>query len=199
MAPSRDEVPVWNPDTYLEAMLAEIPAFRELQERTAAATAVVEADAMLELGVGTGETARRVRARHPNASLTAIDSSEDMLRRARAAFPEADLRLARLEDPLPEGPFDLVYSTLVVHHLDSDHKRDLFRRIAASLRPNGLFVLADVVVPEDPANQQIPIDWEMDLPDGLSDQLAWLQESGFDARAFWTHKDLAILRARRPR
>jgi tRNA (cmo5U34)-methyltransferase len=185
----------WDPDTYLELMSAEIPAFAELQDRTAGATEGVDVGATLELGIGTGETARRVRTVHPKARLTAIDSSKEMLERARSEFPDADLRLARLENALPEGRFDLVYSALAIHHLDGAGKRDLFRRVAAALRPGGLFVLADVVVPDDPEDQQIPIDWEIDLPDRLDDQLEWLRDAGFEAMAVWVHKDLAVVRA----
>jgi tRNA (cmo5U34)-methyltransferase len=187
----------WDPETYLDSMLAEVPGYAELQEHAAAATEGVSARTILELGIGTGETTRRVLARHPGATLTAIDSSPEMLERARALFPHADLRLSRLEDPLPEGPFDLVLSALVVHHLDGAGKRDLFRRVADVVRPGGRFVLADVVVPDDPDDAQIVIDWVMDLPDRLDDQLVWLQDSGFDAEAVWSFKDLAVVRADR--
>ena len=188
----------WDPSTYLQNMLAEVPAYPELQERTTAATEALEVKDMLELGIGTGETARRVIARHPHARLVGIDSSPEMLERARVAFPAADLRLARLEDQLPEGPFDLVYSALVVHHLDGAGKRDLFRRVASILRPRGAFVLADVVVPDDPDDVVTPIDWEMDLPDRADDQIEWLRDAGFDPELLWSHKDLAVIRATRP-
>jgi tRNA (cmo5U34)-methyltransferase len=185
----------WDPETYLANMLEEVPAFPELQDRTAAATASLDVEDMLELGIGTGETARRVVARHPNARLVAIDSSQDMLERARAAFPEADLRLLRLEDRLPEGPFDLVYSALVVHHLDGAGKRDLFVRVADILRQDGVFVLSDVVVPDDPDDVVTPIDWVVDLPDRAGDQIEWLRDAGFDAELLWSYKDLAVIRA----
>jgi tRNA (cmo5U34)-methyltransferase len=187
----------WNPETYLDEMLADIPGYTELQERAAEATAGVAAENILELGIGTGETTRRVLARHPGAKLTAIDSSPEMLERARETYPEADLRLGRLEDALPEGPFDLVFSALAVHHVDPAGKRDLFRRVAEVTRPSGRFVLADVIVPEREEDQQIEIDWVIDLPDRLDDQLEWLREAGFDAEPAWTFKDLAVVRAER--
>jgi tRNA (cmo5U34)-methyltransferase len=185
----------WNPETYLDGMLAEIPSYPELQEQAAAATGGIQVRTILELGIGTGETTRRVLERHPGAKLTAVDSSPEMLERARASYPEADLRLSRLEDPLPDGPFDLVFSALAVHHLDGAAKRDLFRRIAGVVRPGGRFVLADVVVPEREEDQQIEIDWVMDLPDRLDDQLEWLRAVGFEAEPAWTFKDLAVIRA----
>ena len=188
----------WDPEAYLDNMLAEVPAYEQLQEQTAAATEGVATCMILELGIGTGETARRVGARHPSATLVAVDASAEMLERARAAFPDADLRLARLEDPLPEGPFDLVVSALAVHHLDAAGKRDLFRRVYAALHPGGQFVLADVVVPEREEDAVTPIDWVMDLPDRADDQLNWLREAGLEAELLWSDKDLAVMRATRP-
>jgi tRNA (cmo5U34)-methyltransferase len=186
----------WNPDTYLAEIAAEIPGYAELQDRAAAATATAgPAEDVLELGIGTGETTRRVLALHPGARLTTVDESPAMLERARQAFPAADLRLGRLEDPLPQGPFDLVYSTLAVHHLDAAGKRDLFVRVASALRRGGRFVLADVVVPEDPADARIEIDWVVDLPDRLDDQLRWLSEAGLQAETLWAFKDLAVVQA----
>jgi tRNA (cmo5U34)-methyltransferase len=188
----------WDPATYLDNMLAEVPAYRELQEQTAGATEGTEARRILELGIGTGETARRVMSRHPEATLVAIDSSPEMLERARDVLPGADLRLARLEEPLPEGPFDLIVSALAVHHLDGAGKRDLFRRIAEALRPGGRFVLGDVVVPEREEDVVTPIDWDYDLPDRVDDQLEWLRAAGLHAESVWADKDLAVLRATRP-
>jgi len=184
----------WDPDTYLREMLAELPGYEELQEAVAAATDGVDPGTVLELGIGTGETAVRVLARHPGVRWTGIDASEPMLERARARLPGADLRLGRLEDPLPEGPFDLVMSVLAVHHLDADGKRDLFERV---VRVADLFVLGDVVVPERPDDAVIEIDGVYDVPSSVAEQLAWLDEAGFDAEATYVRPDLALFLARR--
>ena len=184
----------WDPDAYLREMLAELPGYEELQEAVAAATDGVDPGTVLELGIGTGETALRVLARHPGVRWTGIDASEPMLARARARLPGADLRLGRLEDPLPEGPFDLVVSVLAVHHLDADGKRDLFERVA---RVTDLFVLGDVVVPERPEDAVIEIDGVYDVPSSVAEQLAWLDEAGFDAEATYVRPDLALFLARR--
>jgi len=64
-----------------------------------------QARRVLDLGVGTGETARRVLERHPGALLTGVDSSAAMVERARAELPAErveELRVARLEDALPK-------------------------------------------------------------------------------------------------
>ena len=56
---------------------------------------------------------------------------------AAADLPGADLRLQDLRDPLPDGPFDLVFSALAIHHLDAAAKADLFARVAAGWRQAG--------------------------------------------------------------
>jgi tRNA (cmo5U34)-methyltransferase len=121
-----------------------------------------------------------------------------MLAHARAALPAADLRVGRLEDELPPGPFDIVVSALAVHHLDGDGKAHLFRRICDVLRPGGRFVLGDVIVPEDPADVVTPIDGDVDKPSTVDDQLAWLRIAGFDADVAWRERDLAVLVADTP-
>ena len=184
----------WNPDTYLAEMLAEIPGYEELQAAVTAATEGLPAATLLELGTGTGETALRVLANHPDARWTGIDSSEAMLARARERLPQAEFRLARFEDTLPAGPFDIAVSVLAVHHLDGPAKRDLFRRLA---QVTAVFVLGDVVVPERPEDAVIEIDWEYDVPSSLAEQIAWLREAGFDAEARYVRPDLAVFVARR--
>jgi tRNA (cmo5U34)-methyltransferase len=187
----------WDPDTYLAEMLAGIPGYAELEDEVAMAVDVAELGDVLELGTGTGETALRVLARQPGARWTGIDASEAMLTRARERLPAADLRVARLEDELPPGPFDCVVSVLTVHHLDGPGKRELFRRIGAVLRPGGRFVLGDLVVPERPEDAAIFVDGEMDLPSSVPEQLRWLKDAGFDAAADHVRPDLAVFRATR--
>ncbi len=185
----------FDPATYLGMMLAEVPAYRELQHQVAEATRGIDASAILDLGTGTGETAAAVLEVHPAARLTGIDESGPMLARARDRFPGADLRAQRLEDPLPEGRYDLVVSALAVHHLDGAGKADLFRRVQARLRPGGRFVLADVVIPGDPRDAVTPVHPQHDKPDSLADQLRWLHEAGLQPAVRWQHKDLAVLAA----
>jgi tRNA (cmo5U34)-methyltransferase len=186
----------FTPDGYVERIREEVAGYDELQERVAAATAGVEARRILELGVGTGETARRVLALHPGARLTGIDSSAEMVERARESLPAEqvdELVVSRLEGPLPEGPFDLVVSALAVHHLDGGAKADLFGRVAAVLPPGGRFVLGDVVVPERPEDAVTPLTPDFDLPDRAADQLAWLEVAGLGAHLVWSSRDLAVL------
>jgi len=183
----------FDPVTYLEMIREEVPAYEEFQDAVATATAGVGVRRVLELGVGTGQTSRRVLALHPAAELIGIDESAEMLAAAAAQVPAADLRVHRLEDPLPEGPFDLIVSALAVHHLDGAGKADLFARIAEQLGPDGRFVLGDVVVPEDPADVVTPIDGVYDMPSSVAEQLEWLAAAGLPAQVVWERQDLAVI------
>jgi tRNA threonylcarbamoyl adenosine modification protein (Sua5/YciO/YrdC/YwlC family) len=182
--------------TYVDEIRADVPAYDAFQDEVARASGD-GALRILDLGTGTGETARRVLAHHPDASLVGIDENEEMLAVARASLPakRMDLRAARIEDPLPDGPFDLVTTALCVHHLDVEGKADLFARVRDALRPGGLFVMGDVVVPVDPAAAITPLTPGYDRPSPLADQLRWLSQAGFEPRVTWEQGDLAVVAA----
>src|SRR5215217_9162933 len=104
----------WKPDTYSELIRSEIPRYDELQEQAIAAIPFAPAR-VLELGMGTGETTRRLLEAYPDAWVIGLDSSPEMVFKLRQEYD--DVQLARMEDPLPDGPWDLVISVLSVHHL----------------------------------------------------------------------------------
>lgn len=116
----------WTPDEYLARIRAKIPRYDELQEQAVAAIPFPP-ERVLELGMGTGETTRRLIEAHPGAWVVGLDSSPDMVFRARQTYD--DVQLARMEDPLPDGPWDLVISVLSVNDLTDDQKRALIRRV----------------------------------------------------------------------
>lgn len=189
----------FNPDTYPDMISADVPLYARLQEELTAASGS-GARRVLELGTGTGETARRLLEAHPAAFLVGVDSSAEMLAVAGAALSteRVDLRVGAIEEPLPEGPFDLVASALCVHHLSGPEKADLFGRVLSVLRPRGRFVLADVVVPVDPVEATTPLTPGFDRPSSLSDQVAWLLDAGFQVRVCWSSGDLAVVAADAP-
>jgi tRNA threonylcarbamoyl adenosine modification protein (Sua5/YciO/YrdC/YwlC family) len=185
-------------DSYADEIRVDLPAYDALQDELAGATGS-GARRILELGTGTGETARRLLARHPDAVLVGIDENDRMLAVAGEALPgdRVDLRAGRIEDTLPDGPFDVVASALCVHHLSGLAKADLFRRVRDVLAPGGLFVMGDVVVPDDPSLATTPLTPGYDSPSPLAVQVRWLDEAGFEPRVVWEEGDLAVVAARR--
>jgi tRNA (cmo5U34)-methyltransferase len=172
----------WNPETYDEEIRAELPLYEELQEASIAAIPFAPAR-VLELGFGTAETTGRIWERFPKARITGIDSSSEMVFKARQLGWE-EMRLGRIEDPLPDGPWDLVISVLTVHHLPDDGKRDLFRRVREQSRA---LVLGDVVVVEP---QTVDLEPGVDLPATAAEQAEWC-----GGEVVWEQGDFAVIRA----
>jgi tRNA (cmo5U34)-methyltransferase len=170
-----------DPATYLEEIRADVPRYDELQERTIEAIPFAPVR-VLELGVGTGETTRRLLERYPSAEVMGLDSQPEMVFRAREMGIE--VRLARMEDPLPDGPWDLVLSVLSVHHLQAEGKRDLFRRVREQSRS---LVLGDVF---EVAPQVTSIEPGVDFPDPPEDVAEWC-----GGEITWRADDLGVIRA----
>jgi tRNA (cmo5U34)-methyltransferase len=173
----------FEPDTYEEMIRADVPRYDELQRVTVEAIPF-EPGPVLELGVGTGETTKRLLERFPSAQVTGLDSTPEMVFAARELGIE--VRLARMEDPLADGPWDLVISVLTIHHLDADGKRDLFRRVREQSRA---LVFGDVVdVPPD--KQVASLTEGFDMPSPAADQAEWC-----GGEIVWEADDLAVIRA----
>ena len=129
--------------SYLDEVSSSVPHYREMQTALARSTGSGEIGSFLDLGIGTGETAAAVLDVHPTAHVTGVDVSADMLAEARKRLPAARVEtfiLGRLEDFVPATRFDLVVSSLAVHHLTARQKRRLFDRIHTSLPRGGRFV-----------------------------------------------------------
>lgn len=174
----------WDPETYLELIRSEVPRYDELQ--AAAVDAIpFEPARVLELGFGTAETTQRIWERFPNTRITGLDSSPEMVFKARRLGWD-EMRLGRIEDPLPDGPWDLVIAVLTVHHLDADGKRDLFRRVREHSRS---LVIGDLVEVE-PERRVTPVDYEYDIPSPAADQAEWC-----GGEVVWEADDLAVIRA----
>ena len=157
----------WTPEVYLERIRAEILGYDDLQEQAVAAIPLAP-ERVLELGMGTGETTRRLIEAHPESWVVGLDASPDMVFRARKSYD--DVQLARMEDPLPDGPWDLVISVLSVNQLDDEQKRNLCRQIKGQSRS---LVIGDVFV-----------------GDQLENLVSWS-----DGEVTWQQGDLAVVRA----
>lgn len=187
----------FHPTSYLDEVREEIPSYDELQAAALAATRGLEPRRILELGVGTGETTRRLLSAFPAAELLGVDQDRAMLAHAERTCPGGRFEIGRLQDALPQGSFDLVISVLAVHHLHALEKASLFERVRKVLAPHGRFVLADLIVPDDPKDIVTVVDNVIDVPSSIDEQLAWLREAELSARLVWRLFDLAVIVANR--
>ena len=188
----------FDPDTYLAMIHTEVPDYDTLQaeiSNAARAWRGTSTPRVLDLGAGTGSTAKAVLDAYPDATLVLVDENPGMVAIAREVLPAANIEhvvIADLSDPLPDGPFDLVVSALAIHHLDGVAKQALFAAVHDRLRAGGRFAMADVVLPGDPADVVTPLTPGYDKPDHASDLLAWLRATGFRTEQVWSSSDLGV-------
>ncbi|MEK9723631.1 MAG: methyltransferase domain-containing protein [Rhodospirillaceae bacterium] len=122
----------WDPGQYLKFHGPRIRPALDLLGRIA----VDAPKAVYDLGCGPGKVAGFIRDRWPEARLTGVDSSDEMLAKAREAHPDVTFEKADLADWTPADPADVLYSNAVFQWL-GDHDR-LFPRLAGLLRLGGV-------------------------------------------------------------
>jgi len=109
---------------------------------------------VLDLGCGTGTLAILLKQAHPDAFVVGLDGDPKILELARSKVRTAGLDIGLdcgMADalPYPDGSFDRVVSSLVLHHLTRDAKLRALREIARILKPGGELHVADFGKPHN--------------------------------------------------
>ena len=131
---------------------------------------------VLDLGCGDGTLSYELMKEFPNFSAMLLDGSEDMLKKAkerihgsRVEFVNASFQeVLGGKFDLPE--FDFIFSSLAIHHLETEEKEDLYAYIRDSLRQEGAFVNIDVVLPPSEDLEK----WYLEV------WREWVDDSGFE-------------------
>jgi tRNA (cmo5U34)-methyltransferase len=119
----------------------------------------------LDLGCGHGDVTGEILKLVPEASVTMVDFSGEMLRRAGERFVNDD-RVSILEQDLNSGipgalaesRFDAVVSCFALHHIELENRVMLYRQLRGVLNHDGLFINGDRFLGESPAMGA----WEFD-------------------------------------
>jgi ubiquinone/menaquinone biosynthesis C-methylase UbiE len=123
--------------------------WRELRQRTANLARIQPGEQVLDVGCGTGTLAMEVARRVGRAGRVAgVDPGTEQIARARWKAARrnlpVDFQIGVIEQlPFPDQTFDVVLSTLMMHHLPADLKRQGLAEIARVLKPGGRLVIAD--------------------------------------------------------
>lgn len=127
-------------DLFFTAVLSSIPG---------------TAGRVLELGSGTGYLTQKIRNRFPCCQVTCIDKSEAMVAVAKRkpALSGVGWILGDFRQTWPDATFDVVVSTLCLHHVPDDDRRALFRKIRRSLGPGGRCINGDVFKGGSPSEE----------------------------------------------
>ncbi|MGB3425091.1 MAG: trans-aconitate 2-methyltransferase [Castellaniella sp.] len=88
-----------------------------------------------DLGCGPGNSTEILLQRHPDAAITGIDTSDDMLAAARERLPGLRFQQADIAAWQPDEPYDLILANASLQWIP-DHAA-LFPRLAGFLTPGG--------------------------------------------------------------
>ncbi len=103
---------------------------------------------VLDIGCGTGTLVVLIKTLHPDVDVSGLDPDSKALFRARrkAYGAKVAIQLDRgFSDqlPYPDGSFDRVLSSFMLHHLAPEEKERTLREVRRVLKPGGLFHLLD--------------------------------------------------------
>ncbi|MEV4566189.1 class I SAM-dependent methyltransferase [Nonomuraea sp. NPDC049419] len=133
------------------ASIAFLGARRTAFTRLATAARPHSGDRVLDVGCGTGYLTRILSpVVAPTGHVTGLDPSPAMIDHARGRSP-ANCSYTVGEGqrlPYPDGSFDLVVSSLAIHHMPSEARPEALRQMFRVLRPGGRLLIAEFRPPD---------------------------------------------------
>jgi ubiquinone/menaquinone biosynthesis C-methylase UbiE len=112
--------------------------------------AIMPGHIVLDVGCGTGNLTMAAKDRAgADGEVYGIDASPEMVQEAERKAAErrldAHYRIGLIEDiPFADRTFDVVLSSLMLHHLPRDLKRQGIAEVSRVLKPGGRFVAVDL-------------------------------------------------------
>jgi len=96
---------------------------------------------IVDLGCGPGNSTQLLAERYPTSELTGVDSSPNMLDKARALLPDVDFSRDDLRSYAPNKKVDLFFSNAVFHWLSDEERIPAIKRLLQSQPSSGVFAL----------------------------------------------------------
>ncbi|MBU1616964.1 MAG: methyltransferase domain-containing protein [Candidatus Margulisbacteria bacterium] len=174
-----------------------------------------ESFTLLDLGIGTGNLAKKVLERFPGARVTGVDFSEQMINICRERLARFADRLTLInmgfDRELPPGKHNVVTMNLSLHHLENREKERLIKQVSGRIIKPGALLIGDLVKSRSKritdvymniwkenmrshgfSEEYIEKSYEKkkyeteDIPAPVEDHLYWLKKAGFDeVELFW--------------
>jgi len=168
----------WFADTFLFA-----GQLGKLRQRTVDLARLQPGETVLDVGCGTGTLAIKAKIRvGATGRVFGIDPGEEQIARART-------KAARRQVPInfqvgviehlafADQTFDVIFSSLMLHHLPDPLKRQGFAEIARVLKPGGRLVIADFTHKAERSGRATSFHAGGSR---VPDLVALLKEAGFD-------------------
>ena len=213
-----------NAEKYDKIRKLIIPCFDDLYNITKnLADSKKDRPHILDLGAGTGLLTKYLFEKYPEAEFTLLDMSEEMLKVAKNRFRNYNNFKYITADYTTHNfnnTFDIIVSSLSIHHLEDINKKKLYKTIYNTLNPEGIFLNVDQVIGSTPnidktyqRNWMEKIDenkftgpekdtaierMKFDKPATLDDNLKWLRDCGFeDVDIYYKYYNFCIFYAKK--
>jgi len=149
-------------ESYDSLIQRAVPRYHEMTDRLLDYLPTGKsAPRILELGCGTGNLSLRLASRFPDAAVTFVDASPQMVDLTRSRITQRHFQTAARAsfvttrfEALEFAPssFDLITSCIALHHVVD--KRSLYQRLFSLLSPAGTFRFADQLAGSSPFNHE---------------------------------------------
>ncbi|MDO5851945.1 MAG: methyltransferase domain-containing protein [Methanobacteriaceae archaeon] len=174
---------------------------------------------IIDLGCGTGNITLKILEKFPNAEITCLDLSEDMIQIAKEKlkkYPNITYITADFAEYLFNKKYDAIISSLALHHIvTSTQKQEMYNKIYEQLTYDGVFYNADIIKAPNNYNQALykkvskeekdpnlskeKLDeyeknrTDNDHPETIFNHIKWLEKSGFkEIDVIWKYYDSAV-------
>ena len=175
---------------------------------------------IIDLGCGTGSIAKKLADKFPNSKIVCLDIASKMIEIAKYKlqdYKNTEFIVGDFSKIDFHEQFDVVVSSLALHHIQTDNeKKEFYTRIYSILTNSGQFINADVVLAttdyqqainmsrwidymnksvsmEEILNKWIPGHKTEDRPSKLMDQLKWLEDIGFkNIDVLWKYYNFSV-------
>ena len=135
----------WDPESYLKYRDERTQPSHDLVARIE----LVNPANVVDIGCGPGNSTEVLRQRWPAAHITGLDSSPEMIAKAKATYPQGDWLLADAATWQPSTAYDLVFSNATLQWIP--HHEALVGRLFAMVAAGGALAV------QIPANYDSPL------------------------------------------
>jgi trans-aconitate 2-methyltransferase len=167
----------WNPELYLKYADERTQPSLDLISRIK----VENPTHILDIGCGPGNSTQALRDRWPDASITGLDNSPEMIEKARSTYPQGSWVLADAAQWVPDTRYNIVFSNAVLQWLPNHES--LLKKLFAGVKSQGALAVQVPANNNSPLHQAVlrvsaKIDWKQTL-EGCDARLTYHDASFF--------------------